>query len=97
MSVTQRSSGASGLNCRWSLLASRYWPPLYALVGFGPRPEPFPGTLHQPPDPINRTLLFAILQFVMDLALEIVVILYIHLHFLRNDWREHKKFLSDAL
>lgn len=66
MSVTQRPSGASGLNCRWSLLDDFTCPR-------APVPDLsfYPDTLHQAPDPVHSALLPAVPQVQMDLAITI--------------------------
>lgn len=72
MSVTQRSSDVSGLNCRWSLLGVTILAsPLRARGLWVPDLSLYPGTLHQPPDPINPALLPTISLVEMDLAIAI--------------------------
>ena len=68
--ITQRSSGASGLNCRWSLLGDTILAsPLRAwwLAGLCL----YPDSLHQSPDYVHSALLPAIPQVQMDLAITI--------------------------
>lgn len=57
MSVTQRLSGASGLNCRWSLLGD-------TILA-----SPLRARGHQSPDSVHSALLLAIPQVQMDLAI----------------------------
>ncbi len=74
MSVIQRSSGTSRLNCRWPLESvgchdtgltfTRSWASIAGL-SFSP------GTHHEPPETVNPALLPAISQVVMDLAIAI--------------------------
>ena len=72
MSVTQLTSGESGLNCRWSLLgATMLVSPLRARGATVPNLRFYSGTLHQSPDPVHPALLSGITQIKMDLAITI--------------------------
>lgn len=68
MSVNQSSSGASGLDGRWSLLGVTI---LASPLRAHGHLCLYPGTLHQPPDPVNPALLYTISHVEMDLAIAI--------------------------
>lgn len=76
MSVTQRVSGASGSNCRWSLLGDTI---LVSPVRARGLQYPvsdlslYPDTFHLSPDSVGSALLSAVTQIQMDLAITIDV------------------------
>jgi hypothetical protein len=71
MSVTQRSSGASGLNCRWSLLGDTILAsPLCPRASVSDL-SLYSDTFHQSPDSVYSALLPAVTQIQMDFAITI--------------------------
>lgn len=69
MSLPQRSSGASGLNCRRSLLGDMILDPALRARAKKPDLGLYPDVLHLSPDSVHPARLPTVLQVKVDLAI----------------------------